>query len=96
MQTFLRYTAALAFFLPASAFAEPCPNNQPCKVLTLTPAEEQTLTGPNGIFDQATWASRSTMTDIVAAWREKIKQAKAGTVETSKEQKPAETGNAKK
>lgn len=83
---FLAYAALAVFFLTAasSAFAESCPNNQPCKVITLTPQEEQTLTGPGGIFAQAEWASRSTMSDLVAAWKEKLKQAKPGTVEEPK------------
>lgn len=57
-----------------------CPPGAPsCKVVIMTPQEEQTLTGQNGVFDQAVWASRSTMQTLVDAWKQKLAQSPNGT-----------------
>ena len=63
------FVMALAF----NAVAQECPQGVPsCKVVVMTPEEIQSLTGPNMVFDQATWASRSTMTGLTEAWKKKI------------------------
>ena len=67
-----------------------CPQGaRSCKVVILTPEEENTLTAPNGIFDTAVWANRAAFTDMTRAWREKLSAAPAGKVEAAKpEAKP--------
>jgi len=77
--------AALSFlfgFAVASpAKAEDCPKGATsCKVVVMTPEEIATLTQPGGVYDQAIWASRSTMTGIVEAWKKKIDSSANGTV----------------
>lgn len=55
-----------------------CPPGVPaCKILVVTPQEEQTLTAPNGILDMAVWASRP-LGDFANQWRDKLKNAPAG------------------
>ena len=54
-----------------------CPPATPCKVVTVTPQEEASLTAPNGILDMATWASRP-LGDFANQWREKLRTAPAG------------------
>lgn len=51
-----------------------------CKVITITPDEEQALAGPNMIFDHAEWANRATLGQIVQAWRLKVLLAPQGKV----------------
>lgn len=60
------------------------PGAKSCKVITLTPDEEQSLLGPNMIFEHAEWANRAGLAGIVAAWRGKIANAPAGKVEPEK------------
>ena len=62
-----------------------CPPNTTCKVITVTPQEEQTLLGPNAILDMAVWAMRP-LRDWADLWREKLRTAPAG--------KPHETPSA--
>ena len=55
-----------------------CPPGFPsCKILVITPQEEQTLTGPNAIFDMARWASRP-LGDWIDGWKAKLALAPAG------------------
>ena len=58
-----------------------CPPATPCKVVTVTPQEEASLTAPNGILDMATWASRP-LGDFANQWREKLRTAPAGKAAT--------------
>ena len=53
------------------------PNVQSCKIVVVTPQEEQTLLAPNGIFDMALWASRP-LGDWINGWKDKLRTAPAG------------------
>lgn len=76
---FVLVLAMLAAVVAAYADDYPCPPGaKSCKVLTLTPDEEQTLIGPEMIFDHAVWANRVKFEGMVQAWREKLRQAPAG------------------
>ena len=61
------------------AKAETCPSPQPCKVLILTPDEEQALTGPRGILDTAEQGRPLDLGGAVKYFRAKIDKAPAGT-----------------
>lgn len=61
----------------------PCPSPQPnqaptCKILTLTPQEEQALLGAQGILESAEWARRLDLQGPVTYFRNKIQSAPAG------------------
>src|SRR5262245_61303674 len=63
------------------AKAEPCPSGtQSCKVLTLTPDEEQALTGARGILDTAKQGRPLDLGGAVEYFRTKIDKAPAGTI----------------
>lgn len=78
----MRSLFALAFFLIAyTAYAVDCPENaKSCKVLVLTPEEEQLLVNPRGILDTAAQARQLDLANVVAYFRAKIDKAEAGTV----------------
>lgn len=65
----------------------PCPTKEPCKVITITQEESNSLT--NALFPAALWANR-TMIELVEMWRNKIAAAPAGKVQEPKpESQPA-------
>ncbi len=87
---YLGFAVVAAFLLTAagSAFATDCPAGTPsCKIITITPDEERALT--EGIFPAAEWANRAGLTDMIAAWKQKIRMSPNGVVhvEVSKEPK---------
>lgn len=63
----------------------PCPGKDPCKVITITQNESDSLT--NALFPAALWANR-TMTDLVEMWRNKIQQAPQGKVQSETKPEP--------
>lgn len=73
--------ALLALGAATLASAQECPPGVPtCKIVVISPQEEQTLTAPNGILAVAEWGNRAGLADIVSAWRQKLATAPAGTV----------------
>lgn len=82
---------AIAFLLlvvmavrPARADSLVCPPPaKSCKIVVITPDEEATLTGPEGIFDHAVWANRAKFSDMIIAWRKKLETAPAGAVQNN-------------
>jgi hypothetical protein len=73
-------TCAFLLFL-AFARAEECPPNvQACKVLVLTPEEEQALMQPRGVLDTAREGRPLELGQIAAYFRDRIARAPAGTV----------------
>lgn len=61
--------------------AAECPTpGEPCKVITLSPQEEQFLTTKNGILDTAQAARYLDLGNVVAYFRDKIAKAPAGEV----------------
>ena len=74
-------TAVFMLAMQAASRAEDCPAGvKACKIVVMTPEEENTLVGPEMIFDHATWAARAKFESLVNAWKEKLKQSPAGTV----------------
>lgn len=75
-------SSLLAFFLLSNAAnATDCPEQaKSCKILTLTPEEEQLLVNPRGILDTAAQARALDLSNVVAYFRAKIDKAEAGTV----------------
>lgn len=76
---------AMVFGLPRPARSQPveypCPANaKSCKVITLTPEEEASLVGSEGLLDHAAWANRVRFGDFVHGWRDKVRNAPAGKV----------------
>lgn len=64
----------------AFAQADPAmcpPGAKSCKILTITPEEEQTLAGTDMIWDQALWA-RQQFGPLLKAWRDKFQAAPPG------------------
>lgn len=78
MKRFL-FTAALLLPVPALALECP-PGAKACKVMTLTPEEQQILLNPNGIFDTAERARFLDLTNYVKYFREKIATSPDGDV----------------
>ena len=77
---------AAALFSP-SAFATDCPAGaKSCKVLTITPEEEEALTGSGRILDTALQGRFIDLNGAVKYFRDKITNAPAGVV---KEEKPS-------
>lgn len=79
--------------LPRRAAADPrtdCPSPAPCKVITLSPEEEQALTGQKMVFDTAVAGRQIDLFGVVAYFREKIGRAPAGDAAKPVEAKPAE------
>jgi len=66
----------LLFGIPA--WAVECPAPGPCKVLTLTPDEENILVGQQGIFDIAERGAAVVLGPPVKYFREKIQKAPQG------------------
>ncbi len=53
-----------------------CPPGVPaCKIITLSPDEERSLTAPNGIFDAAEFANRMALSGPINYWKNKIATA---------------------
>lgn len=79
--------ALFLFFLTAfarGAEMPPCPAPPPntplgCKWLSISPAEEQSLTGTGNILDAAEWARRMELNNTITYWRQKLRDAPAGT-----------------
>ena len=72
-----------AYARPAAAqeVSYPCPAGaKSCKIVVMVPDEENTLIGADMIFDHAVWANRVKFDSLVAAWREKLRQAPQGKV----------------
>lgn len=56
-----------------------CPKGaDPCKIISMTQDEINSLIGPGMILDQAEWANRSGMSGIASAWKQKIAQSPLG------------------
>lgn len=60
------------------------PGYKSCKVIFLSPEEEQSLTGANAILDHALWANRAGLSPVIEAWRRKLAEAPAGVVDAPK------------
>lgn len=86
--------AIVAFVLLVDdAWATECPNpGEPCKVIVLTPQEEQMLMNKNGVLDTAQAARFIDLGNIVSYFREKIAHAPAGDMKPAPkaEDKPAD------
>lgn len=68
-------------FLITPASATDCPEQaKACKVITLTPEEEQYLVKPGGLLDTAAQARQLDLARIAIYFVNKIAQAEAGTV----------------
>lgn len=96
---YAKLTGAVIAFLLALAFlllwaagvveAETCPNpGQPCKVLVLTPDEEQLLIKQGGILDSAAAGRYIDLGNVAAYFRMKLMQAPAGEVKPVEQPKP--------
>lgn len=55
-----------------------CPAATPCKVITMTQQEMDTLVGPSMVFDVALWGNRAGFSVLIEQWREKLKNAPLG------------------
>lgn len=78
-------------FLPRPAKADPrtdCPSPAPCKVITISPEEEQALTGPKMLFDTAVQGRQLDMMGIASYFRQKLSVAPAGDVPKAVEKAP--------
>jgi hypothetical protein len=88
------FALAMALY-PSSAQQPPpypCPAGAPsCIVVTMTPDEVKSLIQPGGIFDQAIWANRSGMYDLVQAWMRKLSTAPSGEVKKDESKPPVDT-----
>lgn len=62
----------------AASAATTCPTPEPCRVVIVTDQMAASLTGPNMVFDQAEWAARSSLSAVVAAWRNVLANAPRG------------------
>lgn len=71
------------------ATAYPCPDNQPCKILTLNAQEEKFLMNPNGVLDTAAQARSIDLGQFVVYFKQKIATAPAGEVKKD-ESKPGD------
>lgn len=82
---------AILVLLAHAAFGDeyPCPNNQPCKIITINPQEEQSLVQPGGVLDGASFANKMGLEGVVAYWKNKLQSAPAGKVEKPKLEAPA-------
>lgn len=75
-----------------SAPTYPCPNNKPCKVVTLDDDELRILTGPNGILPTASSARSLDLGQFVVYFTDKLQSAPQGQF-TPPPEKPAVQGN---
>lgn len=78
-------TAAFMLVLSAASRAQEapgdCPKGQgPCRIVTMTEQEIQSLTGNGLIFESAVWANRANLTAVVEAWKQKIANSPQGRV----------------
>ena len=97
----LAFLLALIPFAANAAYLDiPCPAPQPnepagCKVITLTPFEQNALTGTNMILDTAKQGRPLDLTNATDYFRKKVEAAPAGKTfeikapEASSESKPA-------
>lgn len=67
----------------------PCPDNLPCKILTLNAQEERALLTPNGVLDTAAQARNLDLGQFVVYLKQRIATAPAGEVKKD-ESKPAD------
>jgi hypothetical protein len=74
----LFYVAAKSEELPVKCPAPPPGSPATCKVLTLTPLEEQALMGERGILDTAEQGRPLDLTAVVKYFRKKIQEAASG------------------
>ena len=77
----------IALWATGALAAEPkdvtCPTaGQPCKILVLTPQEEQLLIKPNGVLDSAAAGRYLDLGNIVSYFRIKLMQAPQGEVKS--------------
>lgn len=78
MNRTLTSIGALLGFVSTAAAVE-CPDiNIPCKVLYLTPQEEQALLAPGGIFETAEKGAYLALSGATQFLRKKISEAKPG------------------
>ena len=59
-----------------------CPDNKPCRVVTLTDQEMTILTGPNGILDTAAKARNLDLGQFVVYFQNKLQASPQGKVDT--------------
>lgn len=77
---------SLTLVVPAAAQdigKTPCPPPQPgqppqCKVLLISPQEEQALAGPNMILDVAEWGRRVDLSQAVQYFKQRLRDAPQG------------------
>jgi hypothetical protein len=70
--------------------AETCPNpGEQCKVITLTPQEEQMLVKQGGVLDSAAAGRYLDLANVVTYFRVKLMQAPAGEVKPAPAAVPA-------
>lgn len=75
--------AAFIVLFVAQARATECPLPPSgvaagCKIITINPAEELSLVGPNNILDSALWARRMELDTVARYWRDKLQNAPKG------------------
>jgi hypothetical protein len=86
----LLLAAAVAFASPALAVE--CPRDMPaCKVLFLSPQEEQLLTAPQGVLLTASEGRKVDYAGFVQYFLQRIKEAPNGTPHKDPEPAPAQT-----
>ena len=74
--------------MSGAALAVDCPAGAPsCKVIVLTPIEEEALVRQNGIFDTAEKARFLDLSALVNYFRQKIEKAPPGEVKAEPEKK---------
>lgn len=89
----MKATPALAILLLSSAAAQAveCPPGMAaCKIVILSPQEEQILVQPNGILPTAAEARKVDFAGAVQYFLQKIKDAPAGEAAKPPEPKPAD------
>ena len=79
--------ASLVLFSATKVRAEECPAGvRSCKVITLTPDEEEALVGKDRILDSAAQARFIDLGPAVSFFKQKIATAPNGTVKEEKKQ----------
>ena len=77
--------AIILFFAAAAAFSADCPPGaKSCKVITITPEEEEALIGPGRILDTALQGRFIDLNGAVKYFRDKLASAPAGDVKDDK------------
>lgn len=82
-------SAAVGTMFITAAGAVDCPPGVlSCKVLTLSPQEEQILLQPNGILDTAAQGRKIDLGEVTLYFRNKIQAAPAGEVKAPAQDAP--------